>query len=434
MNKLQWMQKEISMWEKEEMISQTEAEKLRSMYQPIGQTNTLIIIFAIIGSILIGAGIILIGAKNWYTLPIWLRTAIAFSPLVLAQGLTAFTMKNKMQSIPWREGASIFHYSSVFFVIAMIGQIFHLPGNFDVYVLLCGLLGLPLVYLLQSVGSSIIYLWSILVWCGMKSFDYSAHESFEIYWIFALLALLAPFVTSSIRHHILGIRSGLLALTSAIAGYFVMLFLTIWVDNDIHTALFVFILYAVVLYAVDAAFYKTVSSYLHRPLKILGSFGIIVIMYITSYGEIWTMPYNKLTRYYPVLSLCVLGILMLALILAVSIRRLRNLDDILMVAFPLCICAPLVWMSLVVIAPYMLMAIIVNLMLLCLGLLMVLKGVKGLSISTANVGMLMICLQIVLRFFDWQMDFLFRGIAFLILGIGFLMLNLHLVKKKKAVI
>jgi uncharacterized membrane protein len=110
----------------------------------------LFIIFSVVGAILIGAGIILISAKNWYSLPVWFRVVLSFIPLILAQILGVYVFIKRSDSIAWREGVAIFLTLTVFANIALIGQIFHLPGQYGNYILTCGLLSLPAVYVLDA--------------------------------------------------------------------------------------------------------------------------------------------------------------------------------------------------------------------------------------------------------------------------------------------
>ena len=52
-------------------------------------------------------------------------------------------------------------------------------------------------------------------------------------------------------------------------------------------------------------------------------------------------------------------------------------------------------------------------------------------IGTVNAGMIILGALIVARFFDVDMGFVVRGIAFILLGIGFLATNLILMKRAK---
>jgi len=95
--KEKWLLNEIDSWQQSALIDSDTAEKLRQRYTPKKNINLLIIMFSVIGSLLIGAGIILILAKNWQFLHISLRVTLAFLPLVVSQALAFYTVKFKYE-------------------------------------------------------------------------------------------------------------------------------------------------------------------------------------------------------------------------------------------------------------------------------------------------------------------------------------------------
>jgi uncharacterized membrane protein len=60
---------------------------------------------AILGSLLVGAGVILLVAHNWEFFSRPVRCGIAFAPLVLTQGLAIFVLLRRDESPPWRESS-----------------------------------------------------------------------------------------------------------------------------------------------------------------------------------------------------------------------------------------------------------------------------------------------------------------------------------------
>jgi hypothetical protein len=61
----------------------------------------------------------------------------------------------------------------------------------------------------------------------------------------------------------------------------------------------------------------------------------------------------------------------------------------------------------------------------------VVVGIRQARIGTVNAGMLVITAIIVARFFDVDMGFVVRGIAFIIIGAGFMVTNIVLGRKMK---
>ena len=94
MKKEKWLLNEIDRWQSEEIINEETADTLRGMYIRKKSVNVLMILFSVIGSVLIGMGIVLVSANNWwYSLPVSVRTFIGFLPLLVSQGLVFYVFK-----------------------------------------------------------------------------------------------------------------------------------------------------------------------------------------------------------------------------------------------------------------------------------------------------------------------------------------------------
>jgi hypothetical protein len=76
--------------------------------------------------------------------------------------------------------------------------------------------------------------------------------------------------------------------------------------------------------------------------------------------------------------------------------------------------------------------VLVNLLVLGLGIFLVRKGANLDHLGILNYGLLIIAILVTCRFFDSDLNFIIRGILFLIVGIGFFVSNLWMLKKRKA--
>jgi hypothetical protein len=70
-----------------------------------------------------------------------------------------------------------------------------------------------------------------------------------------------------------------------------------------------------------------------------------------------------------------------------------------------------------------------NVWLLVVGILTLVEGIRQLELGTANRGLLALGALIVARFFDTELSFLARGIAFVVLGIACFSLNIWLMRR-----
>ncbi len=77
MNHKKWLLKQIALWRAEDLIDEDTAHTLESRYSAGSGHNTLTILFSVLGSLLIGAGIILILAKNWYYMPMGIKIVLS---------------------------------------------------------------------------------------------------------------------------------------------------------------------------------------------------------------------------------------------------------------------------------------------------------------------------------------------------------------------
>jgi hypothetical protein len=78
--------------------------------------------------------------------------------------------------------------------------------------------------------------------------------------------------------------------------------------------------------------------------------------------------------------------------------------------------------------------LIINLWILFLAVFFIRKGALQDHLGILNFGLLIIAILAVLRFFDDDIPFIWRGFFFLITGFGFFTTNYMMVKKRKAII
>src|SRR5690349_9221639 len=97
--------KDIPELVKADVITPETADRIRDYYKTKSRTspNQLFIVFAIIGSILVGLGIILMMAHNWDELSRITKTFFAFLPLLLGQILCGYILIKKQARTTWRE-------------------------------------------------------------------------------------------------------------------------------------------------------------------------------------------------------------------------------------------------------------------------------------------------------------------------------------------
>src|SRR6188768_1764553 len=133
----------------EGLITAEQGERIRARYaaDPEQSSGRMLLVFAILGSLLVGLGIILIIAHNWDDLPRIARTVLAFIPVLIGQGLVWYTLQRKPDVASWREGSALLLACGLCACVALLSQIYHVSGDLEGYLLTCSLLILPLLYL-----------------------------------------------------------------------------------------------------------------------------------------------------------------------------------------------------------------------------------------------------------------------------------------------
>jgi uncharacterized membrane protein len=142
------------------IITDEVAEHVREYYQNRGSihNNRLFIAFGILGAILSGLGVILIFAHNWDDFPRSLKTFLAFLPLLASQWLCLYVILRKNDDVTWKESGAALVFFSVGAAIALISQIYHIPGNLSTYLLTWMILCIPVIYVMRSSITSLLCL------------------------------------------------------------------------------------------------------------------------------------------------------------------------------------------------------------------------------------------------------------------------------------
>ena len=147
---------------------------------------------------MVGLGIILIMAHNWdeFTRP--LKTIFAFLPLVLGQLFAGYSILKK-KSTTWKEASGTFLFFAVGSSIALVSQIYNIPGDLSSYILTWIVLCLPLVYLLKSNAVAILHIvFSTFYACNL---GYGYEAIGETPWLYLLLiAFLLPHYLQLLKH------------------------------------------------------------------------------------------------------------------------------------------------------------------------------------------------------------------------------------------
>src|SRR3954452_7786853 len=193
---IRWLLAELPELVTSGVLSQETADALRRHYssevsEPPRRFG--FVLSAILGSLLVGAGIVLLVAHNWDFLSRPVRCAIAFAPLILSQALAVFVLLRRSGSAAWRETAAILNVAAIGTAIALVSQTYQIQGDFARFILVWMLLALPIVYIFGTGIGLAAYFVGATVWVfSSKNGSYLFGANPDNLWVWALLLLGLP--------------------------------------------------------------------------------------------------------------------------------------------------------------------------------------------------------------------------------------------------
>lgn len=422
------IQKDISDLVKVDIITQQTADKILEFYKNKSSSNTnrLFIIFGILGAILVGLGIILIIAHNWDELPKGTKTLFAFLPLLVGQVICGYALMKKQDNIAWRESGSAFLFFVIGASISLVSQIYNIPGGAGTFLLTWMLLALPLVYLMQSSITSLLFIVGITYYATQLGY-WSYHTTFPyLYWLL-LLGILPnyyilyknkPESNFMIFHNWLIPISVIISLGTATKSTEELMFIA-------YISLFSF------FYLVGNMDFFSRQKSRNSGYKLIGSLGIISMLLMLSFDWYWEelrskeFPISDLIEapefYASVITSLLAGVLLFWQ------QKGKSILDIM----------PFSIMFILFIATFILglsspiAVVFINILVFALGILAIKDGAKQDNLGVLNFGLLVITALVVCRFFDSDLSFVIRGLLFISVGAGFFATNYWLLKKRK---
>jgi uncharacterized membrane protein len=432
---MRWLLRELPRLEAAGVIDTAAAERLRTHYseQTSGSGRRLVVaIFAVFGALLIGGGVILLLAHNWEAFARGTRAAIALAPLVATQVLVVWTVLKRFESTAWREGSATLLALTVAAAIALVDQTYHTGGDLESFLWRWSLLLAPLPWLLNSTAVAILFLAALTWWAGAAKADGS-----QILVMWPLAAVVVPHLIQVMRSQGRGLRAANLQWAIAI---FLCVAAALGLENRVpglwivvYTGLFA------LMVALGAASRRDEDGIWRRPLEVVGVAGGIVLWLILSFDEPWRrIGWNHIgttEKFHQVASwvdvLLAIG-LPLAAIAAMALMLDRKRDrlallwgmsvPVIAVAWPVTAATDSKWIGMAAF----------NLLLFIVGLATLAEGVKSQNLGTVNLGMSVVAMLVIVRFFDSGFGFILKGLTFILVGVGFLVANVILSRRLRS--
>ncbi len=409
------------------LITADQAERIRAHYGPHdapsmtpddGQHRRLSTVLGTVGAALIGLGLVLVVAHNWSGLSRPVRTLLAFLPVVVGQGLVAFGLWRRPGRTAWTEGGSVFLAAAVGACLAIVAQLYHLGGDLSDLLLTWAVLILGLCYVPGSAVVGLGYL-ALITWQAVLV--RTGHDTMPWAWILLLAAFL-PVAVQRIgdveRRVAAGWTGSFLALAIAVGAH---LFLSDW-----HMLVLVGTAALASTFAL-APWWTPTPAPGSRAIRGVGEVMLIgLLLMLGSWPTVVGM-----TEGHGMTAATGAAVALLVLVAAgayaVAWRRRRPFTQGPMPEGFAFIAA----LTAIALAAPWLTALLANGLMLALGVWHVREGTHASSLRRTNLGLLLIAVPVLWRFFEVDLSFVWRGLAFIAIGTAFLLLNLRLLRARK---
>jgi uncharacterized membrane protein len=409
---------------KEGLLSEEAAKKIHQYYKEKEQKQPqrMNLVFGIIGAILVGLGIILIIAHNWDEMSRTLRVVLSFAPLLIGQSLCGYCLLKKSDNKTWVESSATFLFFAVGASIALVAQVYHIPGNTGRFLFTWMLLGFPLIYIMPSSMASLLYIAGITAYAVEDGYGYRAADSHNYWWMlllalphYLLLILKRPSGHFTFYHHWI-VPVSLTICLGTLSG-----------PEEEYMTLAYMNLFAV-FYLVGSSTWFSAARMLTNGYLLIGSMGTMILLVVASFRDFWQIFRNdtgifSISAMLPIITSFVLAVVVLFLYLKNNATRAIN---------------PLVFIFLVYSGIFFigvsnpaLGAILMNLLVLAVAIFVIRRGLQMNHLGILNYGLLIITALVLCRFFDTDLSFVLRGLLFVGVGAGFFFANSLLMKKRK---
>ena len=180
----QRLEADLERWEANGVITPAATAAIRVVLPPLAPGINIAVVVAIVGGLLSAAAFLACVAAHWIELARLLRLAILFAGILTAHGLGGWFARAGqpvLADLCAAVGAIIFGAG-----IALVGQMYHLGGDFAGGMLLWSLGALATAALTGSRGALAVALVAATIWSSMRILEVrEPHFSFMVVWFIA---------------------------------------------------------------------------------------------------------------------------------------------------------------------------------------------------------------------------------------------------------
>ncbi len=425
------IQNDIEELLREGLIDQATGDAISQYYQQKPKpdnSSRLNLAFGILGATLVGLGIILIVAHNWDNLSRQVKTVFALLPAIIGQAACCYALMKRNDSPMWKEGASVFLVFALGAGIALISQIYNLPGSMDSFFLTWSLMVLPLIYVMNSSFTGLLFLMGINLYRVNHNLPRN-EVSLETLWYWLPLLAALPHYIQLLRQkpnsNIIAFFNWILAI-----GFLFAIVGRIGSQEWLVPLIFCAIFSSLYILGQLPTFKR--SSLVRNAYQAIGSLGSIGLILVLSFEDVWegiAKEFNQTEALalFPEMIIACLAVPCLLVLFYLWYKRSKETSLTPIMYIPIAL-IPLFFIGLYTTAVFY----AINILVLVVGISTVWRGAKADNLGLMNFGLLIVAALASVRFADDSLSFVIRGILFMLVGIGFFATNYWLIKRRKA--
>lgn len=177
---VRWLREQLQLWVAQGVVSPAQADHIRGLYpEPKAGAPWGTIIFAGLGAVVFGLGIILLFAYNWQAIPKAGKLAVIFLSLLAAHGAGQWLRANPGWQRPVGEALAVLGTMLYGAGIWLVAQIYHIQEHYPDGFLFWALGALALAWALPSVAQGILAVALLCIWGCSEAwgFDRAMHAA-----------------------------------------------------------------------------------------------------------------------------------------------------------------------------------------------------------------------------------------------------------------
>lgn len=437
---------EVARWRSANIIDDDTRKRILDFYEEGAASRRSLgfIIFASLGALLIGLGIIALFAANWGDLSRGMRALASVAPVLVSALLCLYFKTHDKNSLAFMEPTGLFWGIAIGAGIALISQTYHLPGDMADFLLWWMLLLIPVIYATASFSAVLGYQIGVFIWTCYNQ----ANAGVGIgYW--PMIAVAIPMLVIFAKANPMGPR----AILSQF-GFILFSVAALGVTLEKNVAGLWTIIYSATfaLCTLWGRRYEDENRGIFKtPMRTVGAFGQAVLLFILMYQWPWKeigyyrngARFHEWASYFDLALVILLPAAAILLTLVLGFKE-KTAKAHKINAIPFWTAWTLI-APLVVIAAYAigcgggrgegLSAALVAWTLALLGVGTIADGLISTSAARVNGGTLCVLAVVLGKFFSDEFSFTIKGVVFITCGILFITSNILMSKwtKRKAV-